>query len=121
MNPIQVFHILGGQVVIGEVVADSKGYISVAQPYEILVAPNDSSLKTTVALVELGSLMGVMPELAPGVMQLVPLHVLAGPVTPPDHLLKEYGNARARSAEEHARIQQVLQDSQTDITRGGQL
>jgi hypothetical protein len=123
--PIVVLHLLGGQAVIGSVRVEhsANGRVThwVENPYEILVAPNESNLKTTVALVEYGTMMGVLPSLRVSTLSLVRSQIVALPITPDPVLLAKYLEARDKSVEERIKIDEQLRSSQTDITKNGTL
>lgn len=101
-SQIRIFHLLGGQVVIGECPYMTT---QVIHPYEVFSAPNASTLKSTIALIPFGSLNGVLPSLTPEVLTLDKLQIVAS-ILPPQELQQAYAEARSRSAEERARIQE---------------
>lgn len=119
---IKVLHLLGGQVIIGNVEKDEVGQNAiVTHAYELMATPGPDSLKSNISLIPYGSLFGAMPSIVPPFLLIPMSGLVAIPVDPPTELLQAFDAAYQRSAEERLKIEQALRASQTDITKNGTL
>lgn len=120
MNEIAICHLLGGQVVIGEVSRIDE-HVIISQPHEVFAVPAESSLQAVISLVPFGSIMGCVPSISLNEVRVHHTLVLAT-ITEVDERLKDaWTKAATRSPVETASINRVLRDSKTDITKGGTL
>lgn len=121
----QIFHLLGGQVVIGNLVrvedTASGPVLHVESPHEVMATPSENSLKGSISFVPYGSVFGVLPAIVPDKLLLSPQHLVALPMSPPEEMGREFVKASTRLEEERTRITEMLKGAQTDITKDASL
>lgn len=119
MSNIKVIHLVGGQVVIGALIREQPILVLEA-PHEVFATPSPNELRASITFIPFGTLFGLVPELTPAVLQISGSNVLAV-VEPPPEFLDAYRKSVTRKPEEAAQIAASLQNSASDITRGGTL